>query len=68
MDTTAPVITLSSTSISLNIGETYVAPTVTVDDFETLTATVGGDTVATAAAGTYVVTYDATDSSSNAAA
>ena len=67
VDTTPPVITLSSTSMSLNIGDTYVAPTVTVDDFETLTATVGGDTVDTSTAGTYVVTYDATDSSSNEA-
>ena len=42
--------------MSLNIGDTYVAPTVTVDDFETLTATVGGDTVDDTD-GTYVVTY-----------
>ena len=58
----APSDHSDSTSIT-EFGETYVAPTVTVDDFETLTATVGDDTDGDLNSWHHVVTYDATDTS-----
>jgi hypothetical protein len=68
VDTTAPEITLNGDAeITLEAGEAYtelganVTDNVDSDDV----ADVGGDTVDTSVVGTYVVTYDFTDSSSN---
>lgn len=67
VDTTAPVVTLNGDStITMNVGDTYteLGATVTDKSGETLTATISG-TVDTATAGTYTVSYTATDSSGN---
>ena len=69
-DTTNPVITLTgSTPVNLTVGDTYteLGATWTDNADGSGVATVGGDTVNTAVAGTYVVTYDYTDAASNAA-
>ena len=67
-DTTAPVITLNGdATITLLRGETYTELGATVTDYETLTAVIGGDTVDPNTPGTYTITYNATDSSGNAA-
>ena len=69
-DTVAPVITLNGTStINLNVGDTYVEQGASAtDDYDgTITANIviGGDTVNTNIAGTYIVTYNVSDSSGN---
>ena len=70
-DTIAPVITLTGpASLTLECGvDTYSDPGTTVVDAgdPSVTVVVGGDTVDVTTVGTYVVTYDATDASSNAA-
>jgi hypothetical protein len=71
-DTLDPVITLTgAASITLETGvDSYTELGATVaDDGDPLLATVsiGGDTVDPSTAGTYVVTYDATDASGNPA-
>lgn len=68
-DTTAPVITLvGGSQISLTVGDTWTDPGATVTDNsgETITATATG-TVDTSTAGTYTITYNATDTAGNAA-
>ncbi|MAK56590.1 MAG: hypothetical protein CML17_12230 [Pusillimonas sp.] len=67
-DTTAPVVTLNgSSTIELTTADTYTELGATANDHcdGSLSVTVGGDTVDTSAAGTYTVTYSATDSSGN---
>ncbi len=71
-DTTPPVITLNGASpIDLNVGETYTEQGATatdnVDGDLTSSIVIGGDTVNTSLAGTYVVTYNVSDSAGNAA-
>ena len=70
LDRTKPVITLNGNSnITLNVGDTYNEEGATVtDNVDTnLQVVIGGDSVNTATAGTYVVTYDATDKAGNIA-
>ncbi|RNC88234.1 MAG: DUF5011 domain-containing protein [Winogradskyella sp.] len=72
-DTTAPVITLNGAStINLNVGESYTelgaTATDNVDGDITANIVIGGDTVNTSLAGTYVVTYNVSDAAGNAAA
>jgi hypothetical protein len=66
LDTTAPVITVSgnaTTTIPFN----DTAPTFTSSTDDGSTVVIGGDTVNTGVAGTYVITFNATDTSGNAA-
>ena len=67
-DTTAPVITLNGDSaMTVSLNGTYAEAGATAADAVdgTDSVTVGGDTVNTAVAGTYVVTYDAVDAAGN---
>ncbi|MEP4076256.1 beta strand repeat-containing protein [Haloferula sp.] len=70
IDNTAPIITVTgSTNITQTIGSSYddagAGATDNVD--ASVTVITGGDTVDTNTAGTYVITYDATDAAGNAA-
>ncbi|MDB9960816.1 DUF5011 domain-containing protein [Oceanihabitans sp.] len=72
-DTTAPMITLNGASIiNLNAGDTYTefgaSAADNVDGDISGSVLIGGDTVDTNAVGTYVVTYNVSDSAGNAAA
>ena len=72
VDTTAPVITLNgSSTIDLDLGDTYVEEGATASDNKdgdiTANIVVGGDTVDTNTAGAYVVTYNVSDAAGNAA-
>jgi len=71
-DTTAPVITLNGAStVNLNLGDTYnelgAAATDNVDGDLTSSIIIGGDTVDTNTANTYLVTYNVSDAAGNAA-
>jgi len=69
-DTVAPVITLlGSTPVNLSVGDSYAdAGASATDNVDvSVTVNVGGDVVDTAAVGTYVITYDATDAAGNTA-
>jgi hypothetical protein len=71
-DTTAPVITLIGASvIDVNVGDTYTeAGATATDNFDgdiTASIVIGGDSVDTNTAGTYVVTYDVSDAAGNMA-
>ncbi|WP_411893900.1 immunoglobulin-like domain-containing protein [Winogradskyella sp. A2] len=71
-DTTAPVITLiGSANISLELGDSFSDPGATatdnVDGDITANIVVGGDTVDTNTAGTYIITYNVSDAAGNAA-
>ena len=68
-DTTAPVITVTPETLTITVGESYTPPTVTAEDsFEgSLSVVEGGQTPDPNTVGAYVVTYDASDSSGNAA-
>ena len=71
-DTTPPVITLiGSSTINLNVGDTYTeqgaSATDNVDGDISANIVIGGDTVNTNVAGTYVVTYNVSDAAGNAA-
>ena len=62
-DTTPPVITLNGDStITLTIGDTFTDPGATADGGETITIS---GTVDTDTAGTYTLTYTATDNAEN---
>ena len=68
--TTVPVITLTGLpDITISLGDTYSDQgAVCTDDVDAdRAATVGGDIVNTASVGTYVITYDCTDTSNNPA-
>ncbi|MBL4906720.1 MAG: DUF5011 domain-containing protein, partial [Sneathiella sp.] len=72
-DTTPPVITLvGASTINLNVGEIYNEQGATaidnVDGDISASIVIGGDTVDTNTAGTYVVTYNVNDAAGNAAA
>lgn len=70
IDTTAPVITLTGdATITIEVGATYTElGAVFTDNYDQNgDATVGGDTVDTATVGTYIITYDITDSNGNEA-
>ncbi|MEQ3658591.1 MAG: immunoglobulin-like domain-containing protein [Glaciecola sp.] len=65
-DTTAPIITVSgNASTTIAFGGTIPTFTASTDDGSTVV--VGGDTVDNNTAGTYVITYNATDAAGNAA-
>ena len=71
-DTTAPVITLiGSSTINLNLGDTYTELGATasdnIDGDLTSSIVIGGDVVDGNTANTYLVTYNVSDSSGNAA-
>ncbi|NIP96143.1 MAG: DUF5011 domain-containing protein, partial [Akkermansiaceae bacterium] len=70
-DTTAPVLTLvGEAELTLECGvDTYSEAGATASDAcdPDVEVVIGGDTVDVATPGTYVVTYDATDASGNAA-
>ena len=69
-DTIPPVITLTgSSSVNIDYGGTYTeSGAIWTDNADgTGSAIVGGQTVNTSVAGTYIITYNYTDSSSNAA-
>ncbi len=71
-DTTPPVITLiGSANISLELGDSFSDPGATasdnVDGDLTSSIVVGGDTVDTNTAGTYIITYNVSDAAGNAA-
>ena len=72
-DTTPPVITLNgSATVNLNIGGTYTelgaTATDNIDGDISGNIVIGGDTVNTNLAGTYIVTYNVSDAAGNAAA
>lgn len=67
IDNTAPVITLTGEdTITLTIGDTWTDPGATAIDAQdgdvTSDITIGGDTVDTSTAGTYIIEYDVIDS------
>ncbi len=69
-DSTAPVITLQgSGTVNISVGDTYTdAGATATDNYDSsVTVTVGGDTVDTATAATYTITYNAFDAAGNAA-
>lgn len=70
VDTIAPVITLTGGIISVGIGQTYVEPgysaTDNVDGNLTGNVMVGGN-LDTSALGTYMITYDVSDTAGNSA-
>ncbi|WP_250433720.1 reprolysin-like metallopeptidase [Hanstruepera flava] len=71
-DTTAPVISLNGSSIvNLTVGDSYTelgaTATDNLDGDISANIVVGGDSVDTNTAGTYVITYNVSDSSGNAA-
>lgn len=72
IDATPPEINLNGDeTMNLNVGDPYSEPGATaIDDMEgnlTVSIVIGGDTVDTSTAGTYVVTYNVSDSVGNAA-
>ena len=71
-DTEPPVITLlGDNPMNLTVGDTFTDPgTTAVDNVDgdlTESIVVGGDTVDTSTAGTYVITYNVSDAAGNAA-
>jgi subtilisin family serine protease len=68
-DTEAPVITLLGTNpMNLTVGDTFTDPGAQVtDNVDATTTVMGVGTVDTATAGTYTLTYSATDVAGNAA-
>ncbi|MBT8274425.1 MAG: DUF5011 domain-containing protein, partial [Bacteroidia bacterium] len=71
-DVTPPVITLiGASTINLNLGDTYTEQGATatdnVDGDISANVVIGGDTVDTNTAGTYIVTYNVSDAAGNAA-
>lgn len=73
LDSTAPVITLiGSSTIDITVGGTYIEQSATaIDNFDgdiSANITIGGDMVDTNTLGTYIVTYNVSDSAGNAAA
>ena len=71
-DSNPPVITLNgATVINLNVGDPFADPGAIATDPEegdlSSSIVVGGDTVDTTVPGTYVITYNVSDSSGNAA-
>ncbi|MFI1770438.1 immunoglobulin-like domain-containing protein, partial [Thalassobellus citreus] len=71
-DTTAPVITLTgATSIDINAGDTYSELGATASDNKdgdiSANIVIGGDTVNSNVAGTYIITYNVSDAAGNPA-
>ena len=70
IDTTAPIIETSSTSITLQIDQTFTPPTVTISDNDpsyvgTITNTTSPGPVDTSSVGTFTITYNGTADASN---
>ncbi|MFI1770277.1 immunoglobulin-like domain-containing protein, partial [Thalassobellus citreus] len=71
-DTTAPVITLTgAASIDINVGDTYSELGATASDNKdgdiSANIVIGGDTVNSNVAGTYIITYNVSDVAGNPA-
>ncbi|MFH1564959.1 MAG: putative Ig domain-containing protein [bacterium] len=67
-DSIAPVITLNGGDMNIYQGTIYTERAVATDNLDTeVKINIGGDTVDTATVGTYVITYNAADSSENKA-
>lgn len=69
VDTTPPVITLTGGNLTLALGDAFIDPGYAAADIVDGTdrVSVGGDTVNTAVAGTYSITYNAVDTAGNRA-
>ncbi len=67
VDDEDPVISVDDSTQTLVVGAIFITPDCTVgDNYDTnLTCIIGGDTVDTALIGTYVITFDVTDSNGN---
>ena len=68
-DTTPPIITLTGeATVNLNVGDTYNESGATVtDDTDASVAVIISGSVDTATAGSYSITYNATDTAGNQA-
>ena len=66
-DTIAPVISMTGGDMSLTVGDTFTDPGATATDLGASVTVVATGTVNTAVAGTYILTYTATDASLNVA-
>ena len=62
VDTTAPVITVTGGTATVELGSTYTDAGATADGGETVTTS---GSVDTSTVGTYTITYSATDASGN---
>lgn len=68
VDTTAPVITLNGSDVSISAGDSYSDAGATANDIvDGSVVVVVGGSVDTGNAGSYTITYNATDSAGNAA-
>lgn len=69
VDTTPPVITLTGDALeTVYVGSTYTdAGAIAIDDRDALVTVISSGTVDTSTAGTYVITYSATDTAGNIA-
>ena len=70
VDRTAPVIDLNTdgSDVTLTVGDTYTEQASVSDNLDaSITLDISGETVDTQAAGTYTLTYDATDAAGNEA-
>ena len=69
VDNTMPVINLNgAATITLIVGDTYTEQASVTDNLDaSITLDISGETVDTQAAGTYTLTYDATDAAGNEA-
>ena len=70
VDRTAPVIDLNidGSDVTLTVGDTYTEQASVSDNLDaSITLDISGETVDTQAAGTYTLTYDATDAAGNEA-
>lgn len=68
VDTTAPVITVTDATLSIEVGSTFTAPTATASDNLDSDATVtASGTVDASTVGSYTLTYTHSDSEGNAA-
>jgi len=66
VDLITPIITLNGTStITLNLGDTYTEQGAKIDDDSTVT--ISGDVVDTSKVGTYIITYNSVDDAENKA-
>lgn len=68
VDTTAPVLTLNgAATINLTVGDTFTDPGASATDLGTAISVLTSGSVDTSTAGSYTLTYSATDASGNSA-